>query len=48
MTLLPAGDVLLEEMVPKAKLITQLTVQCLNPAEQVALIYLLRRLSGEL
>jgi len=48
MTLLPAGEAVLREMVPKAKLITQLTVECLNPAERVALMYLLRRLSGEL
>ena len=47
MTLLPAGEAVLQEMVPKAKLITQLTVECLNPAERVALMYLLRRLSGE-
>jgi DNA-binding MarR family transcriptional regulator len=47
MTLLPAGEAVLKEMVPKAKLITQLTVECLNPAERVALMYLLRRLSGE-
>jgi DNA-binding MarR family transcriptional regulator len=47
MTLLPAGEEVLKEMVPKARLISQLTVECLNPAEQVALIYLLRRLSGE-
>jgi hypothetical protein len=37
----------LKETVPKARLISQLTVGCLNPAEQIALIYLLRRLSGE-
>jgi hypothetical protein len=37
----------LKETVPKARLISQLTVECLNPAEQSALIYLLRRLSGK-
>jgi DNA-binding MarR family transcriptional regulator len=48
MTLMPMGTALLREMVPRAKKISQLTVECLNPAEQVALIYLLRRLSGEI
>ncbi|WP_279483608.1 MarR family winged helix-turn-helix transcriptional regulator [Aureimonas sp. SK2] len=38
----PAGLALLDEMVPRAKRITELTMQRLNPAERMALIHTLR------
>ncbi|WP_435693859.1 MarR family winged helix-turn-helix transcriptional regulator [Rhizobium lusitanum] len=44
MSLTPAAEDLLEEMIPAAHLISELTMADLNPAERVALLYLLRRI----
>ncbi|MBM7043959.1 MULTISPECIES: MarR family winged helix-turn-helix transcriptional regulator [Rhizobium] len=44
MSLTPAAEQLLEEMIPAARLISELTMADLNPAERVALLYLLRRI----
>ena len=44
MFLTPAAEHLLEEMIPAAHLISELTMADLNPAERVALLYLLRRI----
>jgi len=44
MSLTPAAEHLLEEMIPAAHLISDLTMADLNPAERVALLYLLRRI----
>jgi MarR family transcriptional regulator, lower aerobic nicotinate degradation pathway regulator len=41
------GGDLLEEMYPKAHAITEATVSNLNPAERVALNFLLRKMMGE-
>jgi DNA-binding MarR family transcriptional regulator len=42
-----AGKALLEETIPVAHRISDLTVAKLNPAEQLALLYLLRKLGGD-
>ncbi len=47
MSLLPAGEAVLEEMYPRAKTITEKTMCRLNVAEQVALLYLLRKIGEE-
>lgn len=44
MSLTPAAERLLEEMIPAARLISEMTMADLNPAERVALLYLLRRI----
>ncbi|CAN7550614.1 MarR family winged helix-turn-helix transcriptional regulator [Rhizobium rhizogenes] len=44
MSLTPAAEHLLEEMIPAARLISEMTMADLNPAERVALLYLLRRI----
>ncbi|MBB3937017.1 MarR family winged helix-turn-helix transcriptional regulator [Aureimonas phyllosphaerae] len=41
----PAGLALLDEMVPRARRITELTMERLNPAERMALIHTLRILA---
>lgn len=45
MSLLPAGETVLEEMVPRAQLISEKTMDGLNEAERVALLFLLRKIS---
>lgn len=47
MSLLPAGEAVLEEMYPRAKVITEKTMCRLNVAEQVALLYLLRKIGED-
>jgi DNA-binding MarR family transcriptional regulator len=47
MSLLPPGQAVLDEMYPTAHLITELTMKRLNPAERVALLYLLRKVSED-
>jgi DNA-binding MarR family transcriptional regulator len=44
-SLTPAGAQLLEATIPKAHGVTETTVEDLNPAERLALDYLLRKLS---
>ncbi|WP_313614119.1 MarR family winged helix-turn-helix transcriptional regulator [Agrobacterium sp.] len=46
-SLLPKGEALLEEMYPRAYRISEETVSCLNPAERIALLYLLRKIGEE-
>lgn len=46
-SLSPAGQELIKKTIPKAQHISQLTVEKLNPAEQIAIIYLLRKMSEE-
>lgn len=41
-----SGHTLLEQMVPKAQLISELTLQDLNPAERVAMVFTLRKMIG--
>lgn len=41
------GLTLIQSLIPKAQRISQLTVERLNPAEQVAIIYLLKKMSDE-
>ncbi|MNV98987.1 HTH-type transcriptional repressor NicR [compost metagenome] len=43
--LAPAGEALINEVVPFAQDITERTMGGLNPAERVALLYLLRKMS---
>jgi hypothetical protein len=43
MSLTRAAETLLDQMIPRARLISELTMADLNPAERVALLYLLRR-----
>lgn len=47
MSLLPAGEAVLEEMYPRARMITEKTMGRLNVAEQVALLYLLRKIGED-
>jgi MarR family transcriptional regulator, lower aerobic nicotinate degradation pathway regulator len=47
MALTPDAEILLENMVPSAQAISELTMGSLNPAERVAFTYLLRRLLEE-
>ncbi|TWD48882.1 MarR family transcriptional regulator [Agrobacterium vitis] len=47
MALTPEADTLLDNMVPSAQMISELTMGSLNAAERVALIYLLKRLLEE-
>ncbi|OED00778.1 MarR family transcriptional regulator [Rhizobium sp. YK2] len=44
-SLTPAGEAILEQMYPRARSITEKTMGPLNPAEQVALLYLLRKIA---
>ncbi|MCJ9720560.1 MarR family winged helix-turn-helix transcriptional regulator [Agrobacterium sp. SHOUNA12C] len=44
MSLTLAAEHLLDEMIPAARVISELTMADLNPAERVALLYLLRRI----
>lgn len=44
-SLLPAGAALVEAMVPRGHLISERTMAPLNPAERVALLFLLRKLA---
>lgn len=44
--LTPQGEALLGETIPKAKKISQFTMGRLNPAEQVAIVYLLKKMNG--
>ncbi len=44
MALTAAAEQLLQEMIPTARLISELTMADLNAAERVALLYLLRRI----
>ncbi|MBA1349837.1 MULTISPECIES: MarR family transcriptional regulator [unclassified Rhizobium] len=46
-SLLPKGEALLEEMYPRAHLISEETVSRLNPAERIALLYLLRKIADD-
>ena len=41
------GLALIQSIIPKAQRISQLTVERLNPAEQVAIIYLLKKMSDD-
>lgn len=41
------GKKLIEETIPKARHISELTMERLNPAERVAIIYLLKKLSDD-
>lgn len=45
-SLTAAGKALLENTIPKAQQISQLTMENLNPAEQVAIVYLLSKIGG--
>ncbi|HWU63966.1 MAG TPA: hypothetical protein VN112_18270 [Ensifer sp.] len=47
MSLLPDGKDVLDAMSPRAGLITDLAMEKLNPAERVALIYPLRKISED-
>lgn len=42
---MPAGEAVLEEMYPRARLISQKTMGSLNVAEQMALLYLLKKIA---
>lgn len=44
MSLLPAGEAVLEDMYPRAFRISELTVANLNPAERMAFTYLLQKI----
>jgi DNA-binding MarR family transcriptional regulator len=46
-SLLPRGEALLEEMYPRAFLISEQTVSRLNPAERIALLFLLRKIADD-
>ena len=46
-SLLPKGDAVLEQMYPQGHLISEKTMGRLNPAERVALLYLLRKIAEE-
>lgn len=43
-SLTPEGQSLLKDVIPKAQLVTELTMDQLNPAEQVAIVYLLKKM----
>jgi|SRR5699024_4640664 len=43
----PEGATLIEETIPKARYISELTMERLNPAERIAIIYLLKKLSDD-
>ncbi|MEF3124742.1 MarR family winged helix-turn-helix transcriptional regulator [Rhizobium leguminosarum] len=45
--LLPKGQALLQDMYPQAHLISEKTVARLNPAERIALLYLLRKIADD-
>ena len=45
-TLTQEGDDLLEQTVPRARQISTLTMDRLNPAERVALMFTLRKMIG--
>jgi len=47
LSLRPEGEVLLKDMYPRGRLITEKTMEPLNPAERVALLYLLRKISDQ-
>lgn len=44
MSLLPAGEAILDDMYPRAYRISELTVANLNPAERMAFMYLLQKI----
>jgi DNA-binding MarR family transcriptional regulator len=46
-SLLPRGEALLEEMYPRAYLISEETVARLNSAERIALLFLLRKIADD-
>ncbi|MGR9424075.1 MarR family winged helix-turn-helix transcriptional regulator [Rhizobium leguminosarum] len=46
-SLLPKGEALLQDMYPQAHLISEKTVARLNPAERIALLYLLRKIADD-
>ncbi|MGO8072627.1 MarR family winged helix-turn-helix transcriptional regulator [Rhizobium leguminosarum] len=46
-SLLPKGEALLQDMYPRAYLISEKTVSPLNPAERIALLYLLRKIADD-
>lgn len=46
-SLLPKGEALLQDMYPTAYLISEKTVANLNPAERIALLYLLRKIADD-
>jgi DNA-binding MarR family transcriptional regulator len=46
-SLLPKGEALLQDMYPQAYLISEKTVARLNPAERIALLYLLRKIADD-
>lgn len=45
-SLTPEGKTLLEDAIPRAQQISQLTMGNLNPAEQVAIVYLLTKIGA--
>lgn len=45
MSLRPEGEAILAKMYPRGRLISERTMDPLNPAERVALLYLLRKIS---
>jgi DNA-binding MarR family transcriptional regulator len=47
MSLLPEGEAVLKQMYPRAHLITAKTMDRLNSAEQVALLFLLRKIAED-
>lgn len=44
--LTPAGGALVDAMIPQAHIVTEKTMESLNPAERIALVFLLRKLVG--
>jgi len=46
-SLLPKGEAVLQDMYPRAELISEKTVKRLNSAERIALLYLLRKIADD-
>ncbi len=46
-SLLPKGEALLQEMYPRAYRISEETIGRLNPAERIALLYLLKKIADD-
>ncbi|HJH24274.1 MAG TPA: MarR family transcriptional regulator [Paenalcaligenes hominis] len=46
-SLSPEGKALIEQTIPRAQHISQLTLGNLNPAEQIAIVYLLKKMSDD-
>lgn len=46
-SLSPKGKTVIEQTIPRAHHISQLTLGNLNPAEQVAIVYLLKKMSND-